>query len=66
MIKIKYIIEITGKLAREELRTEYEKMSLREIRKIILNHNPEWEHKIQDVVGCQNKVRIKKVVVTEE
>lgn len=49
MIKIKYIVEITGKLAREELRTEYEKMSLREIRKIILNHNPEWEHKIQDV-----------------
>ena len=66
MIKIKYIVEITGKLAREELRTEYEKMSLREIRKIILNHNPEWEHKIQDVVGCCNKVRIKNVVVTEE
>ena len=53
-------------LEREELRTEYEKFSLREIRKIILNHSPEWEHKIQDVVGCQNKVRIKNVVVTEE
>lgn len=66
MIKIKYIVEITGKLAREELRTEYEKMSLREIRKIILNHNPECEHKIQDVVGCQNKVHITNVVVTEE
>lgn len=66
MIKIKYIVEITGMLEREELRTEYEKMSLREIRKIILNHNPEWEHNIQDAVGCQNKVRIKNVVVTEE
>ena len=41
-------------------------MTLREIRKIILNHNPEWEYKIQDVVGLPNKVRIKKVVVTEE
>ena len=66
MIKIKYIVEITGMLEREELRTEYEKMSPREIRKIILNYNPEREHKIQDVVGCQNKVRIKNVVVTEE
>ena len=66
MIKIKTIVEITGMLAREELKTEYEKISLREIRKIILNHSPECEHKIQDVVGCQNKVRIKNVVVTEE
>ena len=66
MIKIKYIVEITGELAREELRTEYEKMPLREIRKIILNHNPELEHNIQGVVGPQNKVRIKQVVVTEE
>ena len=41
-------------------------MSLREIRKIILNHNPEWEYKIQAVVGCQNKVHIKNIVVTEE
>lgn len=33
MIKIKTIVEITGMLAREELKTEYEKISLREIRK---------------------------------
>lgn len=66
MIKIKTIVEITGAIAREKLKPEFEKMSLREIRKIILNHNPEWEYKIQDVVGRQNKVRIKKVVVTEE
>lgn len=66
MIKIKSIVEITGMLAREELKTEYEKISLRKIRKIILNHSPELEHKIQDVVGCQNKVRVKNVVVTEE
>lgn len=55
-----------GVIAREKLKPEFEKMSLREIRKIILNHNPEWEYKIQDVVGLPNKVRIKKVVVTEE
>lgn len=66
MIKIKTIVEITGVIAREELKPEFEKTSLREIRKIILNHNPEWEYKIQDVVGLSNKVRIKKVVVTEE
>ena len=66
MIKIKTIVEITGVIAREKLKPEFEKMSLREIRKIILNHSPECEHKIQDVVGCQNKVRVKNVVVTEE
>lgn len=41
MIKIKYIVEITGKIAREELKPEYEKMSLRELRKILLNNAPE-------------------------
>lgn len=41
-------------------------MSLRELRKIILNHKSEWEHNIQDTVGCQNKVSIEQVVVTEE
>ena len=66
MIKIKYIVEITGKIAREELKPEYEKMSLRELRKILLNNAPEWEHNIQDTVGVQNKVRIKNAVVTEE
>ena len=66
MIKIKTIVEITGVIAREELKPEFEKMSLREIRKIILNHNPEWEYKIQDIVGMPNKVHITNVVVTEE
>jgi hypothetical protein len=66
MIKIKSIIEITGVLARAELKPEFEKMSLRELRKDILNHVPEFEYNIQGVVGRQNKVRIKKVVVTEE
>lgn len=42
MIKIKTTVEITGVIAREKLKPEFEKMSLREIRKIILNHNPEW------------------------
>lgn len=66
MIKTKIIIEITRVLLRKDLKPELQKMSLREIRKIILNHNPEWEHNIQDAVGCQNKVCIKNVVVTEE
>lgn len=66
MIKVKSIVEITGVIAREELKPEFEKMSLRELRKDLLNHTPEWEHRIQDVVGCQNKVRVKNVVVTEE
>lgn len=66
MIKVKSIVEITGVIAREELKPEFEKMSLRELRENILNHTPEWEHRIQDVVGVQNKVRVKNVVVTEE
>lgn len=66
MIKIKTIVEITGVIAREELKSEFEKMSLRELRKDLLNHTPEFEHFIQDAVGIQNKVRIKNVVVTEE
>lgn len=66
MIKIKTIVEITGVIAREKLKPEFEKKSLREIRKIILNHNPEWEYKIQDVVGLPNKVHIKDVEITEE
>lgn len=66
MIKVKTIVEITGVLAREELKPEFEKMSLRELREDLLNHTPEFEHNIQDVVGIQNKVRIKNIVVTEE
>ena len=66
MIKVKSIVEITGVIAREELKPEFEKMSLRELRENLLNHTPEWEHRIQDVVGVQNKVRVKNVVVTEE
>lgn len=66
MIKIKTIVEITGVIARENLKPEFAKMSLREVRENLLNHTPEWEYKIQDVAGRQNKVRVKNVVVTEE
>lgn len=66
MIKVKTIVEIIGVLAREELKPEFEKMSLRELREDLLNHTPEFEHNIQDAVGIQNKVRIKNIVVTEE
>lgn len=41
-------------------------MTLRELRENLLNHTPEWEYRIQDVVGVQNKVCVKNVVVTEE
>lgn len=40
MIKVKTIVEITGVLAREELKPEFEKMSLRELREDLLNHTP--------------------------
>lgn len=40
MIKIKFITEITGELAREELKPEFEKMSLRELRKDIFKSCP--------------------------
>lgn len=66
MIKVKTIVEIIGVLAREELKPEFEKMSLRELREDLLNHTPEFENTIQDAVGIQNKVRIKNIVVTEE
>lgn len=66
MIKVKSIVEITGVIAREELKPEFEKMSLRELRENLLNYTPEWEHHIQDIVGVQNKVCVKNVVVTEE
>ena len=66
MIKVKSIVEITGVIAREELKPEFEKMSLRELRENLLNYTPAWEHHIQDIVGVQNKVRVKNVIVTEE
>ena len=68
MIKIKTIVEITGVIARKKLKPEFAKMPLRELRENLLNHTPppEWEYRIQDVVGVQNKVCVKNVVVTEE
>lgn len=40
MIKVKSIVEITGVIAREELKPEFEKMSLRELRENLLNYTP--------------------------
>lgn len=44
MIKIKTIVEITGVLLRKDLKPELQKMSLKELRNFVLNHNSETEN----------------------
>lgn len=65
MIKIKTIVEITGVLPRKDLRPELQKMSLKELRKFVLNHNIETENNIKNALGNLCDVRIKDVVVME-
>lgn len=65
MIKIKTIVEITGVLLRKDLRPELQKMSLKELRKFVLNHNIETENNIKNALGNLYDVRIKDVVVME-
>lgn len=65
MIKIKTIVEITGVLLRKDLRPELQKMSLKELRKLVLNHNIETENNIKNALGNLYDVRIKDVVVME-
>lgn len=66
MIKIKTTVEITGVLLRKDLRPELQKMSLKELRKFVLNHNIETENNIKNAFGNLYDVRIKDVEVTEE
>lgn len=66
MIKIKTIVEITGMLSREELRTEFQKMSLKDLRNYCLNNKSDRENAIKDAVCSRSKVHIKDVEVSEE
>lgn len=63
MIEIKTIVEITGVLLRKDLKPELQKMSLKELRKFVLNHNIETENNIKNAFGNLYDVRIKDVVV---
>lgn len=63
MIKIKTIVEITGVLLRKDLKPELQKMSLKELRNFVLNHNSETENIFKNAFGNLYDVRIKDVVV---
>lgn len=65
MIKIKTIVEITGVLLRKDLKPELQKMSLKELRNFVLNHNSETENIFKNAFGNLYDVRIKDVVVME-
>lgn len=65
MIEIKTIVEITGVLLRKDLKPELQKMSLKELRNFVLNHNSETENIFKNVFGNLYDVRIKDVVVME-
>lgn len=66
MIKIKTTVEITGVLLRKDLRPKLQKMSLKELRKFVLNHNIETEDNIKNAFCNLYDVHIKDVEVTEE
>lgn len=66
MIKIKTTVEITGVLLRKDLRPNLQKMSLKELRKFVLNHNIETENNIKNAFGNLYDVHIQDVEVTEE
>lgn len=65
MIQIKTTVEITGVLLRKDLKPELQKMSLKELRKFVLNHNIETEINIKNAFCNLYDVRIKDVVVME-
>ncbi len=65
MIQIKTTVEITGVLLRKDLKPELQKMSLKELRKFVLNHNSETENIFKNAFGNLYDVRIKDVVVME-
>jgi hypothetical protein len=65
MIQIKTTVEITGVLLRKDLKPELQKMSLKELRNFVLNHNSETENIFKNAFGNLYDVRIKDVVVME-
>lgn len=65
MIEIKTIVEITGVIAREKLKPELQKMSLKELRKSVLDHKSESEDIIKNIFCNSSDVSIKDVVIME-
>jgi hypothetical protein len=66
MIKVKTIVEITQEHNREDLDENFQKMSLKDLRKHCLNNISECENVIKAAFCGQFKVHIKDVEVTEE
>lgn len=65
MIEIKTIVEITGICTRNELKKEFQKMTLKELREVALANSSVFENKIKNPVGDLCNVNIKDVVVME-
>lgn len=65
MIQIKTTVEITGVLLRKDLKPELQKMSLKELRNFVLNHNTESENIIKNAFCNSYDVSIKDVVIME-
>ena len=65
MIEIKTIVEITEVLLRKDLKPELQKMSLKELRKFVLDHKSESDDIIKNIFCNSSNVRIKDVVVME-
>ena len=65
MIKIKTTVEITEVLLRKDLKPELRKMSLKELRNFILNHNSETDDIFKNAFCNSYDVRIKDVEVME-
>lgn len=66
MIEIKTIVEITGVLLRKDLKPELQKkMSLKKLRKFVLDHKSESENIIKNIFCNSYDVSIKDVVIME-
>lgn len=65
MIRVKTIVEITGVLLRKDLKPELQKMSLKELRKFVLDHKHESEDIIKNIFCNSSDVSIKDVVIME-
>ena len=65
MIEIKSTVEITGVLLRKNLKPELQKMSLKELRKFVLDHKSESEDIIKNIFCNSSDVSIKDVVIME-
>lgn len=65
MIEIKTIVEITRICTRNELKKEFQKMTLKELREVALANSSVFENKIKNTVGDLCNVNIKDVVVME-